>query len=166
MERQRRIIRRAIEKRSFCTLATASAANRPLVTGVLYTTLGNLLYVSSLETSAKVRNIRENKRVAVCIPVRRYPVGPPFTIQLQGTAAVCAVDEPEIVEQLEAGRLKRISSHGELDHPAACIIRITPGPRVATYGLGVPLRALVRDPLQGSRSLRWPIPDHSFEGGG
>ncbi len=95
MDRQRRIIRRAIAKHSFCTLATASAANRPLVTGVLYAAVGDLLYVSTLETSAKARNIRENHRVAVCIPVRRFPVGPPFTVQFQGTATVCPIDEPQ-----------------------------------------------------------------------
>lgn len=154
MDRQRRIIKRAIAKHSFCTLATASAANRPLVTGVLYAAVGELLYVSTLETSAKARNIHENHRVAVCIPVRRFPVGPPFTVQFQGTAKVCPIDEPQIVSELEAGRLKRITSHGEFDHPGACVLRINPGPRIATYGLGVPLRELVRDPLQASRSVR------------
>jgi len=154
MDRQRKIIRRAIAKHSFCTLASASAANRPLVTGVLYAAVGDLLYISSLETSAKVRNIRENERVAVCIPVRRFPVGPPFTVQFQGTATVCPIDEPGVAGELEAGRLKPITSHGELDHPDACVLRIKPGPRIATYGLGVPLRDVLRDPLQASRSVR------------
>lgn len=154
MDRQREIIRRATAKHSFCALATASAANRPLVTGVLYAAAGDLLYVSTLETSAKVRNIRENDRVAVCIPVRRFPVGPPFTVQFQGTATICPVDEPEIVSELEAGRLKRITSHGELKDPSACVLRITPGPRIASYGLGVPLRQLLRDPLRANRSVR------------
>lgn len=155
MDPQRKIIRRAIKKHSFCTLATASPANRPLVTGVLYAAAGDLLYVSALETSVKVRNIHENDRVAVCIPVRRYPVGPPFTVQFQGTATVCSINEPEIVSALEAGRLKRITSHGEFEDPAARVVKIAPGPRVATYGLGVPLRELVRNPLGASRSVRW-----------
>jgi len=156
MDRQRKLIRRAIAKHSFCTLATTSRANRPLVTGVLYAAVGDLLYVSTLDTSVKVRNIRENERVAVCIPVRRYPVGPPFTVQFQGTATVCSIKEPEIVSELEAGRLKRITSHGEFEDPAACVLRITAGPRIATYGLGVPVRELVRAPLQASRSVRMP----------
>lgn len=154
LHRQRRTIRRAIAKHSFCTLATASAENRPLVTGVLYAAVEKHLYVSTLATSAKARNIRANRRVAVCIPVRRIPIGPPFTVQFQGTAAVLPVDEPEVVSLVQDGRLRRITSHGELDHPAACIARITPGAQVATYGLGVPLRAIVRDPLQASRSTR------------
>ena len=154
MERERRLIRRAIAKKSFCTLGTTSAEARPLVTGVLYAAVDDLLYVSTLRTSAKVRNVRANKRVAVCIPVRRYPVGPPFSVQFQGSAELCEISEPEIVALLEAGRLKRITSHGELDHPEACFLRITPGPTVATYGLGVPLREILRDPLSASRTVR------------
>ena len=34
-ERQRKLVRRAIERGSFCTLATSSEANRPHVVGVL-----------------------------------------------------------------------------------------------------------------------------------
>ena len=147
-------IRRAIGRSSFCTLATSSGANRPLVVGVLYAAVGDLLYVATLETSAKVRSIRENDRVAVCIPVRRYPVGPPFSVQFQGRATVLPTEGPEIAPLLDAGSLKRITSHGELDDPAACFLRITRGPRVATYGIGVPLRELLRDPIHASRSVR------------
>lgn len=153
-ERQSKLIRRAIARRSFCTLATSSAENRPLVVGVLYAVVDELLYVSTLSTSAKVRNISENDRVALCIPVRRYPVGPPFSVQFQARAEVHAIEDPEVSELLQAGRLKRITSHGELDDPAACMLKISPGPRVATYGLGVPLRELLRDPIHASRSFR------------
>jgi predicted pyridoxine 5'-phosphate oxidase superfamily flavin-nucleotide-binding protein len=152
-ERQRRIVRRAIRRSSFCTLATASAANRPHVVGVLYAAVDGLLYVSTETTSIKARNVRENPRVAVCIPVRRYPVGPPFCVQFQGSAELRPTGDPQIVGLLDAGRLKPITTHGELDHPDACFIRVTPARRVASYGLGVPLRQLLRDPLGASRSV-------------
>jgi nitroimidazol reductase NimA-like FMN-containing flavoprotein (pyridoxamine 5'-phosphate oxidase superfamily) len=152
-ERQRKLVRRAIERHSFCTLATSSAANRPHVVGVLYAAVDGVLYVAASETSIKVRNVRENPRVAMCIPVRRYPVGPPFSVQFQGKAEVCSADDPRMVELLEAGRLKRITAHGELEDPDTCFLRVTPGRRVATYGLGVPLRTLLRDPIQASRSV-------------
>jgi hypothetical protein len=153
-ERQRKLIKRAISRRSFCVLATSSAANRPLAVGVIYPAVDGLLYVSTLETSAKVRNVSENDRVALSIPVRRFPIGPPFSVQLQARAEILRPDDPEVVALLRAGRLKAISSHGELDDPAACVLRITPGPRAATYGLGVPLRQLLRDPIHASRSVR------------
>ncbi len=153
LERQRKAVRRAIARASYCTLATASAANRPHVVGVLYAVVDGDLYVATLGSSVKVRNVRENERVAVCIPVRRYPVGPPFSVQFQGRAEVLAVDDPDVVRTLEAGRLKRITSHGELDAPDPCFLRIRPGRRVATYGVGVPLRTILRDPIHASRSV-------------
>jgi general stress protein 26 len=161
VDTQRKLIRRAIARHSFCTLATASAANRPLVTGVLYSSVDQHVYVSSLTSSVKVRNVRENARVALCIPVRRYPVGPPFTVQFQGLAEVLAVDEPEVTQLVASRRLKRITSHGELAHPDACVLRITPGPTVATYGLGVGLRELLRQPLTANRTVQMREADGS-----
>ncbi len=156
-ERQLKSIRKAIARNSYCTLATASAENRPLVVGVLYAVVDDFLYVSTLSSSAKVRNLAENDRVAVCIPVRRYPVGPPFSLQFQGRAEVRSIEDTEISALVEAGQLKRITSHGELDDPAACILKISPAPRMATYGFGLSLLELLRDPLHGSRSfeVRW-----------
>jgi general stress protein 26 len=152
-DRQRKLVQRAINRGSFCTLATSSQANRPHVVGVLYAAVDGLLYVSTLRTSVKARNIRANPRVAVCIPVRRFPVGPPFHVALQGQAEVRSRHDPRIVGLLDAKRLKSITSHGELDDPDSRFLIVTPGRRVATYGLGVPLRQLLRDPLRASRSV-------------
>ena len=151
--RQRQLVRRAIERHSFCTLATSSSANRPLVVGVLYAYVDGSLYFATSGESPKVRNIRENPRVAVCIPVRRYPVGPPFSVQFQGSAAVLERGDAEVARLIEAGRLKPITSHGELDDPETCFLRVSPGRRIATYGLGVSLRTLLRDPIHASRSV-------------
>lgn len=153
-ERQLKMLRRAIGRNDYCTLATSSAANRPLVAGVLYAAVEGVLLVSTLRGSAKARNIAENDRVAVCVPVRRYPVGPPFSVQLQGRAEILSVEDPLITELHRAGRLKAITSHGELDDPDACMVRIVPGTRVGTYGLGVSLRDILRDPIHASRSWR------------
>src|SRR3954468_15019447 len=94
-ERQRRLIQRATERGSFCTLATSSAANRPHVVGVLYCLVEGALYIATLAGSVKVRNIKQNERVAVCTPVRRYPIGPPFSVQFQGTAVVLPTGDPQ-----------------------------------------------------------------------
>jgi general stress protein 26 len=144
---------RAIRRRSFCTLATSSSANRPHVVGVLYVPVDGQLYVSTLQDSVKARNVRENPRVAVCIPVRRFPVGPPFNVAFQGHAELCQRDDPRIAPLIETKRLKAITSHGELDDPDSWFLIITPGSRLAGYGLGVPLRQLVRDPIHATRSV-------------
>lgn len=152
-DRQRAIVRRAIAKASFCTLATSSGENRPHVAGVLYAAVDGVLYVSTLDGSVKVRNVRANPRVAVSIAVRRVPFAPPFTVQFQGTAIVRTPDDPRIAGLVEGGRLKRITSHGELEVPGSCFIEVTPARRVSTFGFGVPLLELIRAPLAAGRSV-------------
>ena len=93
-------------------------------------------------------------RVGVVIPVRRLPVGPPFNVQFQGTAALLAQDDPEITALLARNELRGIVSHGELDEPDGCFLRIEPTRRIHTYGIGVPVMAVARDPLHnGPRSI-------------
>jgi len=152
--RNTRAVEHAIRRGSFCTIATSSRANRPHVVGVLYVELDGFVYVSTLRASVKARNIRENPLVAVCIPVRRIPLAPPFHISFQGRAELHDREEIAISRLLRMGRLKTITSRGELDDEDSCFVRIHPGPRVATYGLGVPVRELLRDPVHASRSVR------------
>src|SRR2546422_5756344 len=93
-------LKRIIAKRHFCTLATASAAGAPHIVGVTYQYVdGNLYFATGLDTK-KARNIRQNPRVAVHVPVRQYPMGPPWSVQFQGTASVIDRDDPEIVSLL------------------------------------------------------------------
>ena len=145
--RLRETVREAIAKGSFCTLATASAANRPHAAGVLYAEADGALYVSTMADSAKVRNVRANPNVAVTIPKRRLPIGPPSTVQFQGTAEVLPLDDPRIADLAARGRIEKITSHGELELPGGCFLKITPARRVSTFGIGVSLLTLIRDPL-------------------
>lgn len=151
-----RLVVGAMARRSFCTLATVSPANRPHVAGVLYETVDTDLYVNTLRTSRKARNIAGNRHVGVCIPVRRLPVGPPSSVQFQAVAEILALDGPAVVELLRAGHLKSITGHGELDEPDGCFLRITPARAVNTYGLGMPLRRLLRDPLHAGGRVELP----------
>jgi general stress protein 26 len=144
-----------IARNSFCTLATSSADNRPHVAGVLYALVGRDLYVNTDATSRKARNIAENPRAAVCIPVQVDPQGPPFTASLQGTATVLQNDDPEIVSLVADDRLAAITSHGELERPGTCFIKISPGPYVATYGIGISEEEFAADPLSAFRRVEW-----------
>ncbi|MEM7092059.1 MAG: pyridoxamine 5'-phosphate oxidase family protein [Actinomycetota bacterium] len=140
-------IQRTIEKRSFATLGTASAAGRPHVAGVLFDIVDDVLYVNTLRTSRKARNVLANPRVAVVIPVRRLPVGPPSTVQFQTDATVLDLDDPEIKRLVTDGHLGSITGHGELDMPDGCFLRIPVPARLVTYGLGMPLRQFISDPM-------------------
>jgi general stress protein 26 len=146
-------VTRTLGRRSIATLATASAAQRPHVAAVLYAAVDTTLYVSTDRGSRKARNIVANPHVAVCVPVRRLPIGPPSSIQFQATADILANDDPEVVRLHGAGQLKAITSHGELDLPDGCVVRITPTGRMNTYGLGMSLRRLLRDPINADGSV-------------
>jgi hypothetical protein len=150
------IAQRAVGKRSFCVLATSSAANRPHAVGILYAPIGMTLYLLVSEDSVKTRNVRENPNVAVSIPVRQLPLGPPLAVQFQGTAEVLPVDDPHIVQLRSAGRLKKILTADPTAVRGVCVLRVVPRRRISTYGLGVPLRKLLRDPSCGHRSVRVP----------
>ncbi|MEV0587115.1 pyridoxamine 5'-phosphate oxidase family protein [Nonomuraea sp. NPDC050310] len=147
------VVRRTIAKQTFCTIATSSAANRPHVAGMLYAHAGGKLYMATLESTVKARNIRENGHVAICVPSRRIPFGPPYTLQFQGTAELLPAKDPHIQDLLAAGSLKAITSLGEADMPGICFIVVTPGRRVATYGLGVSLMTWIRSPLEAASSV-------------
>jgi hypothetical protein len=153
VERQRRLARRVIERSSFCLLATASGANRPHVAGVMYAVTSEGLFVNTDADSIKARNVRENWHVGATIPVRRLPVGPPFTVQFQTTAELVLPDDPLARRLLVAGELKAVTSHGELDLPDPVFIRMRMPRRVATYGIGIPLLTFIRHPLEGGRSV-------------
>lgn len=154
--RQLEIIRRALARQSFCVLATASGRNRPHAVGLLYQAVDYTLFFLVGEDTVKVRNIRENPLVAVSVPVRKYPFGPPMAVQFQGEAEILAVDDAQITDLIAAGRLKRITGYGALGKPGICFLRVIPTRRVASYGLGVPLRRLLRDLACGARSVTVP----------
>jgi hypothetical protein len=151
---------KAVTRRSFCMLATVSPSGRPHVAGVLYQAIGTTLYVNMSRDGRKARNIADNPYVAVSIPIRRLPVGgPPSTVQFQGRAEILGFDAPDVVRMVAAGELKNITSHGELDHPDGCFVRITPLRRITTYGLGMPLLKLIRDPLHAGGTVELAAQD-------
>ncbi|MEM9565597.1 MAG: pyridoxamine 5'-phosphate oxidase family protein [Actinomycetota bacterium] len=154
---------KAIDSRSFAVLSTVSPAGFPHAAGVQYVLVdgdgdgdgGPVLFSHTMRSSRKARNVAADDRVGVVIPVRKLPVGPPFTVQFQGRAEVLDMDDPEIVALLDAGRLKAIASHGELDEPDGCYLRITPNATVHSYGIGVSMLGVARDPLHvGARSTQ------------
>jgi hypothetical protein len=147
---------RAVAKRNFATLATVSPAGRPHVAGVLYAFADGRVYVSVERASRKCRNVAAHPAVHLSIPVRRAPVGPPATVQFAATAEVLDNDDPHVRALAAAGRLRAITSHGELDLGGGCILRITPERRWHTYGLGLPLLTLIREPLRAGGSVEVP----------
>ena len=153
-DRQRELIEKEMAKRSFCTLATTSLEMRPHVAGMRYVKIGDALYVTMHDHSVKARNIRENPRVAVCIPAKKVPFFPPFTVQFQGTATLLPVDDQRIQDLFAAGRLKGIISAKDFrEDPGTVFARIVPNRRVTSYGLGVSLLQIVKHPASAIRGV-------------
>jgi hypothetical protein len=154
--RQLAIARRALARRSFCVLATVSRAGVPHAVGLLYEAVGTRLYVLVGEDSVKARNVRQNPRVAVSVPVRRFPFGPPMAVQFQGRGRLLRADEEPVRSLLARGRLRRITGLGAGSQPGTCFLELTPAGRISTYGLGMPLHTLLRNVSQGHRSVALP----------
>ncbi len=147
---------RLMAKKSFCTLATTSPAGRSHSAGVVYDWVDGTLWVHASGTSRKARSIAANPHVGVCIPFRRLPVGPPFTIHFQATAELVAMDDPRIRALLDAGELGGIAGHGALDMPDGRFIAIRPTGRIHSYGPGARIIDLIRDPLNsGAASFQF-----------
>lgn len=147
-------VRRAIAKYSFATLATTSRRGRPHVAGVIYDAVAGELWVHTMRASRKARNIAATRYVAVCIPFRKLPAGPPYTLQFQATATLVDMDHPSVVELHGQGKLAHVAAHDALHEPDGVFVRITPHGTVHSYGLGVNPLALLRDPLHaGSRTI-------------
>ncbi|ASR34575.1 hypothetical protein BAY61_05770 [Prauserella marina] len=156
------LVERLVARRSFCTLATTSRAGHAHAAGMLYQAVARdeanpqILYLNTTLTSRKARNIAANPHVAVNIPVRRLPVGPPAAIQFQGVADLLGQDDPGLLRLVESGKLSSITSHGELDKPDGGFIRITPVRRLNTYGIGMSLPRFLRDPLHAAGTVELP----------
>jgi len=148
-------ILRTIDKKSFLTLATTSAAGFGHAAGVIYEAVDGTLWFHTMRNSRKARNISANPRVGVTIPFRKLPVGPPFTIQFQASARLVDIDSPEIADLVGRGRLKSITGHGELELPGSCFVAIEPQGSINSFGPGASLIDLIRDPLNsGARTFR------------
>jgi|GEM_PF-3513392 len=153
--KHRRRIMKVLTKRTFCTLATSSPAGNPHVAGVVYEWAGDNLWVHSMASSRKARNIAASERAAITVPFRRLPAGPPFTIHFQAHAQVVPMDAPEVTNLLSGGKLSTISRHGALEEPDGAFLKITPTGNIHSYGPGASIIGLIRDPLNnGARNFR------------
>lgn len=150
---QRTAVLEEMANQSFLVLATTSAEGRPHAAGVVYALVDGTFYLNTHGMSVKARNIRENPNVAINIAITKYPVGPPLTVQFQATAELLPTEDPEIQHLLAAGKLTPITSHGELENPGGCFVRVTPHGRYVSYGIGISLEELMADPLNAIRAV-------------
>jgi hypothetical protein len=120
----------------------------------MYAVVEGSFYISTTLASRKARNLLANARVFICVPVRRMPFGPPpSTIQFASTATILSQQDPEIADLGATGSIKAVTSHGEREMAGGCFLKIEPPHTYLTYGLGMSLRQLARDPLNAGGRL-------------
>jgi hypothetical protein len=137
---------RELAKTSFLVISCVTPAGEPRSAGVVYTVIGQKLYVVTGPDSWKARHIAADGRVAVTVPVRRggvlsllAPI-PPTTISFHGTAVVRPPDSPAVRPVLEQLGSLLPKERGD----SVAILEIIPQGAFATYGVGVSL-ARMRD---------------------
>ena len=154
--RHTRRIASRLARNTFCTLATVSPTGHPHSAGVVYVWADSAMWIHTMRASRKGRNIEQQPRVAVTVPFRRLPAGPPFTLHFQARGELVAMDDPSMRPLLDSGALKLIAGHGALDEPDGVFVRITPTGTIHSYGPGARAIDLIRDPLHsgaGSASV-------------
>ncbi|HEX7023250.1 MAG TPA: pyridoxamine 5'-phosphate oxidase family protein [Gemmatimonadales bacterium] len=136
----------ALERASFAVVSYVTPAGEPRSSGVLYTVVGQRLYVAIAPDSWKARHIPASGRVAVTVPVRRggilsllFPI-PPATVSFHAKARVHPASSPEIQSLKELEPLLPAERRD-----ASAVPEIIPEGRFLTYGLGVSLMQM-RDP--------------------
>ena len=140
-------IAKALARKTFCTLATVSPAGNPHSAGVVYVWANGSMWIHTMRSSRKGRNIDHQAHVAATVPFRRLPAGPPFTLHFQARAELVALDDPSMQPLFDSGRLELITGHGALEEPDGVFIRVVPTGTIHSYGPGARAIDLIRDPL-------------------
>jgi hypothetical protein len=136
-----------LRKRNFAVLSTIIREGGPHSVGVNYgvSTPGRelMIYVMTRRHLQKARNIAENPRVSLVVPVTRRLLWflPPPTIQVYGRAEIRDWTDPEGVEVFRRFWIGRriLAAYQESyrrGETRICFLRIAPDPVIHTYMVG------------------------------
>ena len=139
----------------FAVLSTADAAGQPHAAGVTYgvSPPGRPLavYVMTRRHLQKARDVAQNPRVALVVPLPRRLLWfvPPATIQLRGRTALLGWTDPEGTDVFRRSWLGRriLAAYAQArrrGETRVCFLKLTPDPVAHTYGVGYSAWALRR----------------------
>ena len=142
----------AVRSKTFGVLTTIDTKGRPHSTGVLYGVAPPsspfALFILTLESYVKTRNVRSNPNVSLVVtfPHRILSVVPASCVTFRGPAVVVPVDDHGGMWALDQQRILRdnVTSLRSVDG-LAVFLKLTPEPKVLCYGLGVGLRQMRKD---------------------
>ena len=114
-----------LSKRKFMTLATTTQKGEPLTHPVAYVNKGSTLYISTSNSTRKVKNIQENPNVAYSVYDETEHLDEVRSIQMEGKATL-VTNEEESKEVLEMMKQKFPHMADMTLDPENVIIKITP----------------------------------------
>lgn len=137
---------RTIARQPFMVVGMVNRAGEGRSVGVSPAVDGDDVWFAASENDWKVAHLRHQPEISVTVPVRRggllalvAPI-PPAAVTFRATAHVVPMaDAPERVRS----RLLRGLRDPDVARGAVVMARLTPHGDFVTYGLGVPLRAMV-----------------------
>ncbi len=132
----------ALERGSFGVLAFTNREGHPRSAGVCYVVDHRALFISTNESSWKVRHLSARPQVSMTVALPKRVPFLPFikvsaaTITFQGVARILAVEE------VEGSVFERLPLGGEKDPDvlrSAAVIKVTPRGDFVTYGIAMPI---------------------------
>ena len=150
---QRQIMRQ-LRRQHFAVLSTVGADGQPSSAGVSYGVSPRdqalTFYVMTRRHLKKARNIAQNPKVSLVVPIRRRLLWflPPATIQLRGRAEVLDATDAEgraVFQQFWLGR-RIVRSYQAMEcrgETRICFLKITPEPLAQSYMVGTTVLGLL-----------------------
>ncbi|KWX22522.1 pyridoxamine 5'-phosphate oxidase [Mycolicibacterium wolinskyi] len=156
----------AIRSQRCGTLATLDREGRPHATEVVYALSPRstplMLYVTTRTTTAKAKNIRRDAEVAFVIPVphRTIALFPPGAVQFQATAELVGTNDTAALAAFQATwflrRILRAEQRILAGTDEMCFIAIRPHDTLFSYGIGMSVPAILRQPRQAVGRVQLP----------
>ncbi len=156
-----------LRKRTYGIISTVTPEGRSHSTGIVYGVSPPeqqfSLYLITLASYRKTKNIRNNPNVSFVIPFPHSLLGfiPPSSAQFQGRAEILPFDNHVGIQAFQTKRVLRITlEHARKGHESGerVFIRVVPDEKVHCFGLGVSLWrwAIRRDVASGFYSVAIP----------
>jgi general stress protein 26 len=149
-----RIVRQ-LHRQHFAVLSTTGVDGQPSSAGVSFGVSQPdqplTFYVMTRRHLQKARNIAQNPKVSLVVPVRRWFLWflPPATIQVRGQAEIMEAADEEgraVFQRFWLGRriLKSYRAMEQRGETRVCFLRIIPDPLVRSYMVGSNVLSLIR----------------------
>jgi hypothetical protein len=146
---------RQLEKQFFGVVGFVTAQGEARTVGIAYLVRERKLYFCTDANAWKTKHVRHNPHVSMTVPIaKRMPllpwiIIPAATITFSGTGRV--LELTAVAAEIPDTLLKDLQPAEELRQHTS-VVEITPKGDFITYGVGVPLKTMLRPAEAGGRT--------------